>query len=153
MTDQSAVLSPAETAKRFGLMLLGSLFVQIFCWAAYSYLKMSTWFCPLSVLITAILYHFIQLEEQTGLSRKQVFISAILLPFLMSAGMTCFQLTQHRNLNLLGASLDGVSRTTETVSLYSARLLLNGVLLLIFAAADAAYLANHTVKEPAQHEE
>ena len=56
------------------------------------------------------------------------------------------QFIRHPNLNLLSAELDGVSPLTETVSLYAARLMINGVLLLIFAAADRAF-RNRSVTE------
>ena len=127
--------------KKFILVFLGSLFVQIFCWGLYSYLELSVWLCGLSVIVSAILYHFLQLEEETGLSRRGVFLAAILLPFLLSAAVTVVQLMKYPQLSLLSASLDGVSPMTELISLYAARLLLNGIPLLIFAAVDKVYLA------------
>ena len=129
-----------ETVKRCILIFLGSLFLQIFCWVMYSLLEMRIWMCGLSALVTALLYHFLQTEEQTGLSRKNVFFAAILAPFVMSLAVTVIQLWKYPNLSLLSASLDGVSPMTETVSLYATRLALNGVLLLIFAAIDRAFL-------------
>ena len=129
-----------ETVKRCILIFLGSLFLQIFCWVMYSLLEMRIWMCGLSALVTALLYHFLQTEEQTGLSRKNVFFAAILAPFVMSLAVTVIQLWKYPNLSLLTASLDGVSPMTETVSLYATRLALNGVILLIFAAIDRAFL-------------
>ena len=129
-----------ETVKRCILIFLGSLFLQIFCWVMYSLLEMRIWMCGLSALVTALLYHFLQTEEQTGLSRKNVFFAAILAPFVMSLAVTVIQLWKYPNLSLLSASLDGVSPMTETVSLYATRLALNGVILLIFAAIDRAFL-------------
>jgi hypothetical protein len=128
-----------EKVKRFLLTLLGSLFVQIFCWAVYSYLSLSIWMCGLSVLVTAVLYHFIQIGGETGLSRAGVFFAAILLPFLLGVCITGIQLVKYPQLNLLGAELDNVSPLTETLSLYAARLSVNGVILCIFAAADRAF--------------
>ena len=132
-----------EFIKKCILVFLGSLFLQIFCWAMYSILEMRIWMCGLSVVMTALLYHFLQVEEQTGLSRRSVFFAAILAPFLLSLTVTVTQLVKYPNLNLLSASLDGVSPLTETVSLYMTRLLLNGVILLIFAAIDRAFLRDH----------
>lgn len=136
--------------KRFMLVFLGSLFVQIFCWAAYSYLKLSIWFCALSAVITALLYHFVQKEEQTGISRRSVFFAAILTPFLLSTAVTVVQLVKYPQLSLLSASLDGVSPMTELTSLYAARLMLNGIVLLLFAAADKAFLAEKGEKHGAR---
>ena len=129
-----------ESFKRCIFVLIGSLFLQIFCWAVYSKLSMSVWMCGLSALVTALLYHFIQVEEQTGLSRKNVFIAGILLPFLLAAAVCVTGLLRHPGMTLLGANLDGVSPLTEAVALYAARLLLNGAVLILFAAADHAYL-------------
>lgn len=129
------------TAKRFIWVFLGSLFLQIFCWAMYSVLSLRIWLCGLSAVITAILYHFLRKEEQTGLSRKGVFFAAILLPFLLGLTVTVVQLVKYPQLSLLSASLDGVSPLTELISLYAARLTLNGIPLLIFAAIDRAFLA------------
>jgi len=128
-----------EKVKQFFLTALGSIFVQVFCWAVYSYLSLSTWMCILSVTVTALLYHFVQKEEETGLPRTAVFFAAILLPFALSAVITVVQLLRYPQLNLLGAQLDGVSPLTETVSLYAARLTINGGILCIFAAIDRAF--------------
>ena len=125
-----------DKVKRFLLVALGSIFVQVFCWAMYTHLEMNIWMCGISALVTAVLYHFIQIEESTGISRRSVFFAGILTPFLLSVLVTVIQMVKYPQLNLLGASLDGVSPMTETVSLYAARLLINGVILLIFAAVD-----------------
>ena len=132
--------------KKWICVFLGSLFVQIFFWAIYSLLEMRVWMCGLSAVISALLYHFLQLEQQTGLSRRNVFFAAIVAPFLLALTVSVMQLVRHPNLSLLSAELDGVSPLTETVSLYAARLVVNGILLLIFAAADMAF-RNRSVTE------
>ena len=129
-----------EILKKCIFVFLGSLFLQIFCWAMYSLLEMSIWMCGLSFIMTALLYHFLQVEEQTGLSRSGVFFAAIIAPFMLSVTVSVIQLAKYPNLNLLGASLDGVSPLTESVSLYAARLVINGILLLIFAPIDRTFL-------------
>ncbi|MBR3267343.1 MAG: hypothetical protein IKI58_01215 [Oscillospiraceae bacterium] len=136
----------AEACKRFGTVMCGSIFVQIFCWALYSYLRLNSWFCCLSAVVTALLYHFLQVEEETGLSRKNVFFAAILCPFLIGALLTGILMYRYRNLQHLSAELDGVSEFTELISLYSARLLMNGAVLLIFAAVHSFYLKKNPPK-------
>ena len=135
-----------ERIRRSLTVLCGSLFIQIFCWAMYSLLEMRIWMCGLSALVTALLYHFLQKEQETGLSRRHVFAAGILAPFLLAVTVTAVLLLRHPNLMLLSASLDGVSPLTETVSLYSARLTLNGIVLLLFAAADRAFARNRGQK-------
>ena len=136
----------SQMLKKWICVFLGSLFVQIFFWAIYSLLEMRVWMCGLSAVISALLYHFLQTEEQTGLSRRNVFFAAIVAPFLLALTVSVMQLVRHPNLSLLSAELDGVSPLTETVSLYAARLVVNGILLLIFAAADMAF-RNRSVTE------
>ncbi len=114
----------------------GSLFLQIFFWAIYSLLEMRTWMCGISAVVSAIFYHFLQSDNQTGLSSGNVFFSAIFSPFLLAVTVTMIQFVRYPNLNLLSAELDGVSSLTETVSLYAARLIVNGIPLLIFAPID-----------------
>lgn len=133
--------------KKWISVFLGSLFVQIFFWAIYSVMELRIWMCGLSAVISAMLYHAVQKEEQTGLSCRNVFFAAILLPFLLAAAVTVTQLFRHPHLSLLSAELDGVSPLTETVSLYAARLDINGILLLIFAAADRAFRQNRQDRE------
>ncbi|MBQ5334401.1 MAG: hypothetical protein J6Z45_00475 [Oscillospiraceae bacterium] len=145
--------SPRSTLTRFLAVLAGSLFVQLFCWAVYDRLRLTVWLCGLSAVMTAVLYHFVQAEQGTGLSRKAVFCAAILLPALCSAAVTVTLLTRHSGLSLLGAAADGVSPLTEQTALYSARLLLNSVPLLIFAAADAVIRRKHPAKERVHHED
>ena len=146
-------LTPAESAKRFFLVLLVSLFVQVFCWVAYDKLNMNVWLCALPAVIAALLYHFVQLEQKTGLSRKAVFAAAILLPVLLSGGITVVQMLRYNSLNLYGAEADGVSPLTETVSLYTARLLISGALLLVFSVFDALWIARHPMQEKAARDE
>lgn len=149
MSEQSS----RGTWMRFPAVLAGSLFVQIFCWAVYDSLNLTVWLCGLSAVVTAMIYHFVQAERGTGLSRKAVFCAAILLPALGSAAVTAMLLMRNKNLSLLGAPADGVSPLTELTALYSARLLLNGIPLLVFAAADAVFRRKHPAKERVHHED
>jgi hypothetical protein len=137
----------SQMLKKWICVFLGSLFIQIFFWAIYSLLEMRIWMCGLSAVVSAMLYHFLQREEQTGLSRRNVFFAAILAPFLLAVTVTAVQLIRYPNLSLLSAALDGVSPLTETVSLYAARLSINGVLLLLFAAFDRTFLQNRQNRE------
>ena len=137
----------AAACKSFAAVFAGSLFVQIFCWAMYSYLSLSIWLCGLSAVVAAVLYHFLQAEEQTGLSRRNVFFAAILSPFVMALAVTVLTMYRHRNLQHLGAALDGVSPLTETVSLYAARLVINGVLLTVFAPIDRLFRREEPKKD------
>lgn len=136
-----------DIVKKWILLFLGSLFIQIFCWAMYSVLKLSVWMCGLSAIVTALFYHNLQVEEQTGLSRRNVFFAAILAPFLLSVIITILQIVKHPQLSLLGASLDGVSPMTELVSLYMTRVMINGVFLLIFAPIDLAFRKDRSTKD------
>ncbi len=137
--ESGGVRISAAAVKSYLSVLAGSLFVQIFCWAMYSYLSLRTGLFVLSAVVTALLYHFLQVEEQTGLSRRNVFFAAILSPFVLGLAVTVMMLLRHRNLQHLGAELDGVSPLTETLSLYSARLVINGVLLTVFAPIDRMF--------------
>jgi len=139
--------SARGTVRQFLLAACGSIFVQVFCWAIYSYLSMNIWMCGLSALVTALLYHFVQTDEETGLSRRNMFFAAILIPFLLGAGITVYQMIRYPQLNLLGAELDNVSPLTETVSLYAARLSVNGVILCLFAAADSIFRRNRAQEQ------
>jgi hypothetical protein len=152
MKQKNGKESRGTAAKRFVLTVLGSLFVQCFCWALYDYLKLSVWLCGLSAVVTAVLYHFVQREEETGLSRGGVFYAAILTPFLLSAIVTVLVFINHPQMTNLSAAVDGVSQTTELISLYSARLLLNGAALLIFAGIHAVWTAAHPPKERETHD-
>ena len=136
-----------QMMKKWICVFFGSLFIQIFCWAMYSLLEMQIWMCIIPAVVTALLYHFLQTEEQTGLSRRNVFFAAILIPFLLAVTVTVTGLVRYPNLSLLSAELDGVSPLTETVSLYAARLSINGILLLIFAPIDRAFRKNRLTKE------
>jgi len=131
--------------------MAGSLFIQIFCWAMYSYFSLNIMFCGISAIVTAMLYHFLQIEEQTGLSRKNVFFAAILSPFAIALVLTVWVMLRHHNLQHLSAELDGVSPMTETVSLYAARLVINGAVLMLFAAVHSIYLQNHPPKQKEDH--
>lgn len=142
----------AEYVKRFLLTVLGSLFVQCLCWAIYDYLGLSTWLCGLSAVITAVLYHFIQREEETGLPRGGVFCAAILTPFLLGVTVTVAVFLRHPQIMNTSAALDGVSPFTETLSLYSARLLINGLALMLFALIHAIWTASHPPKERERHD-
>ena len=137
-----------QSVKRFSLLLLGSLFVQIVIWAIYSYLKLNIVLCGISALVTAMLYHGIQLEKETGLSRVGVFFATIFTPFLMGAIATVYILVCYPDLSQTGGSA-----LLQLISLYGARLTINGVILLLFAFADAFYLKGRGQKQTAQESE
>lgn len=135
--------------KRFLQIVAGSIFVQMFFWALYSKLELGTGLCGISALAAAMLYHYLQAEEQTGLSRRNVFFAAVLTPFAAALAITVTQFVRHPNLTLLRADLDGVSPMTELVALYAMRLAINGAVLVVFAAVDALWLRGKAQKEPA----
>ncbi len=143
-TDFTTIL---QSVKRFSLLLLGSLFVQITVWAIYSYLKLNIFLCGVSVLVTAMLYHGIQLEKETGLSRIGVFFATILTPFLLGVIVTVYILVQYPDLSQTGGS-----EMLQLISLYGARLTINGVILLLFALGDAFYLKGRQSKQSSQKE-
>jgi hypothetical protein len=136
-----------DIVKKWILLFFGSLFLQIFCWAMYSILEMRIWLCGLSAVVTALLYHYLQVEEQTGLSRKNVFLAVIFAPFAVSVIITILQMAKYPQLSLLSAELDGVSPMTELVSLYMTRVMINGVFLLIFAPIDRAFRKDRSAKD------
>lgn len=141
-----------QALRKWLCVFCGSLFLQIFFWAIYSLLEMRTWMCGISAVVSAIFYHFLQSENQTGLSSGNVFFSAIFSPFLLAVTVTMIQFVRYPNLNLLSAEQDGVSSLTETVSLYAARLIVNGIPLLIFAPIDRTFRQNRLKKEVIRNE-
>ena len=143
-TDVTTIL---QSVKRFSLLLLGSLFVQIAVWAIFSYLELNMFLCGVSALVTAMLYHGIQLEKETGLSRVGVFFATILTPFLIGVIATVYILVQYPDLSQTGGS-----EMLQLISLYGARLTINGVILLLFALGDAFYLKGHESKQSPQEE-
>lgn len=144
--NQPDFMTALQFIKRFSILLLGSLFVQIVMWAIYSFLQLDTLFCGISVLVTALLYHCIQLEEETGLSRISVFFATILAPFLIGAIATVYILVFYPDLSQTGGS-----SLLQLVSLYGARLTINGAILLLFSLADAFYLKEHQKKKQHHH--
>lgn len=136
-----------DSCKRFVAVFAGSLFVQIVIWAIGSYFDVGAAMCGISALVTALLYHGLQLEGRVGISRFSVFCAAILLPFLLSAVVMLYEMFTHTDLTLSGAELDGVSPLVECIALYATRLTLNGAALLLFAAGDAIYLHFRSVKQ------
>ena len=135
-----------QYVKRFAALLLGSLFVQIAAWAAYDFMELNMFMCGISVIVTALLYHGIQLEEGTGVSRKSVFFAAILVPFLLGVILTIVMLTQYPDLSQIGVE-SGNEKMLNLISLYSARLVINGAVLLLFAFADSFYLRGRAKNE------
>lgn len=131
-----------QCIKRFSVLLLGSLFVQIVIWAIYDFLELNMLLCGISVIVTALLYHGIQLEEETGLSRKGVFFAVILVPFIISVIVAVIMLTQYPDISQTGGA-----PMLELVSLYAARLVINGIVLLLFAFADSFYLRGRIKQE------
>lgn len=125
-----------DYCKRFLLVLAGSLFIQIFSWAICDYLQISAGLFLLPALITALLYRGIQQENHIGISRISVFIAAVVIPFLFAGILTFRDILMYPNLNLLGAEADGVSKTRELLAVYSARLTINGAILVVFSLID-----------------
>lgn len=144
--NQPDLMTTLQFIKKFSILLLGSLFVQIVVWAIYSYLQLDTLFCGISVLVTALLYHCIQLEKETGLSRISVFFAIIFTPFLIGAIATVYILVSYPDFSQTGSS-----SLLQLVSLYGARLTINGAILLLFSLADAFYLKERQKNKQSRH--
>ncbi len=144
MEQEKQWLTGLDYVKRFALVVVASLFVQITIWAIYSHLNVGAMFSASSALISALLYHGIQLEENIGLRRRTVFFAAILVPFILGVVGTVYLFFDNPNLTLYNAEADGVSPMVELIALYATRLTINGVILLLFALADGIYLKNRS---------
>ena len=129
-----------DYVKRFLLVLAGSLFVQIFVWAVCQKLEVSAGLFMVSAMVTALLYHGVQVEENTGISRISVFFAAIVTPFLISLLMNLYFILHYPNMTLYSAEADGVAKSTELLAVYAVRLTLNGAILLVFALIDRLFL-------------
>ncbi|MCQ2417085.1 MAG: hypothetical protein MJ071_04650 [Oscillospiraceae bacterium] len=137
--------------KEMCIAMTGSLFLQVFCWAMYSLFEMNIWLCGCSALMTAMMYHFFQ-KEHSLLPYGAGFVSVILLPFLAALAVTAALLIRYPQLTLLSASLDGVSTLTEMISLYAARLVVNGVVLLLYAPVDYVLFRKRNTQREQGHE-
>ena len=144
MEQEKQWLTGLDYVKHFALVVVASLFVQITIWAIYSHLNVGAMFSASSALISALLYHGIQLEENIGLRRRTVFFAAILVPFILGVVGTVYLFFDNPNLTLYNAEADGVSPMVELIALYATRLTINGVILLLFALADGIYLKNRS---------
>ncbi|MBQ8514709.1 MAG: hypothetical protein IJ496_04870 [Ruminococcus sp.] len=124
------------------LMIFSSLFLHILHWIIYETIAFSWLMSLITPLVLCLCYHGFQTdcEKTFGLSRKRVFIYAVLVPLLIALGVSVlvFMNNPHLGLYSRGGQLTGGA--VEQIGLYAGRTAMSGIYVLIFSAIDIPIL-------------
>lgn len=122
----------------FILVTLVSLFLQIIHWLIYSWTSFSAGLLFLTPLVLCALYHAYQADttENRGLSRLQVFLAGVVIPFVLSILVTIAMYVHNPDLTIFHPMAVQERNAAEYVMMFAGRLTITSFYLLVFAWID-----------------
>lgn len=123
-------------------MALVSIFVHVLHWVAYEFTAFSLWFAAVTPLVICLIYHLFQsdCEETFHISRKQVFLGTVIIPLAAALIVSVLIFVNNPNLGLYAVHGQLTGSFIEKIGLYSGRMIISGVYLLVFSAIDVPLL-------------
>lgn len=123
-------------------MALVSILVHVLHWVAYEFTAFSLWFAAVTPLVICLIYHLFQsdCEETFRISRRQVFIGTVIVPLAAALIVSLLIFVNNPNLGLYAVHGQLTGSFIEKIGLYSGRIIISGVYLLIFSAIDIPLL-------------
>lgn len=119
-----------------------SLFAQWLNWFAFEKIGYSWWIALITPLILCMMYHFVQLDAggKSGFSRIYFFIFSAAVPFLLGILLTILIYLGDPDISTFNPEAEYAGTVQELISLYSGRISVTSLYLMIFAAIDIPIL-------------
>ncbi len=126
-------------------MAVVSILVHVLHWVAYEFIAFSLWFAAVTPLVICLVYHLFQsdCEESFSVSRRQVFLGTVIIPLFAAIFVSVFVFINNPELGLYARHGQFTGSFIERIGLYSGRIVISGVYLLIFSAIDVPLLRIH----------
>lgn len=123
-------------------MALISILVHLLHWVAYEFTAFSLWFAAVTPLVICLIYHLFQsdCEETFHISRKQVFLGTVIVPLAAAVIVSVLVFVNNPSLGLYAVHGQLTGSFIEKIGLYSGRMIISGVYLLVFSAIDIPLL-------------
>ncbi len=125
------------------LLMIGiSLFLHVLHWVIYEIIAFSWMICLITPLLLCLCYHGFQTdcEGTFGISRKQVFLGTVLIPFLMVIAVSVLLFINDPHMGLYAPNGQLTGSVPEKIALYAGRTVLSGLYVLIFSVIDIPIL-------------
>ncbi len=131
-----------EQLKHGVIITACSLFAQGVHWFLFEKIAFESALLWLTPLILCMLYHCVMADSGKGkqYSRKMVFFCAVLLPFLIAAGVSLFTWLNYPHLSLYKDGVLPDGSFPEQLGLMSGRILLTSLYMAVFTLPDLLVL-------------
>lgn len=125
------------------VMTAASLFIQVIHWVVFDKVQFDStylWFTP---LIFCLMYRFLMADCENGgkISKSFIFCFTALIPFLLAVGVSVYMIISYPDISTFSATKEESGIISETVSLYSGRLVLTSGYLLIYSLLDLLFIS------------
>ncbi|WP_298481739.1 hypothetical protein [uncultured Ruminococcus sp.] len=131
-----------KTWKKIILVTLCSLFLQLLHWVIYQWTSFPAGLLFLTPLLLCAVYHVYQSDtlENRGIRRLHVFFGGVLIPLVLSVLVSLGMFLHNPDMSLYHPFQEPQGGAAETVALYSGRMMLTSLYLLIFSGIDVLLL-------------
>ncbi|MBQ6180550.1 MAG: hypothetical protein IJK31_02555 [Ruminococcus sp.] len=119
-----------------------SIFMQWFLWFVYEKAGYSWGFNLVTPLIICMMYHCVQLDagRQGNFSRRFCFFWGVIVPLAAGLAMTLFLFLRYPDMSPFSPEADYTGKPREVIAIYSGRIVMTSIYLLIFAVIDIPIL-------------
>ncbi|NLT10402.1 MAG: hypothetical protein GXY08_13040 [Ruminococcus sp.] len=124
------------------IIAICSIFMQWFLWFVYEKAGYSWGFNLVTPLILCMMYHCVQLDagRQGNFSRRFCFFWGVIVPLIIGVGLTLFLFLRSPDMSPFSPDADYTGKPAEVIAIYSGRIVMTSIYLLIFAVIDVQIL-------------
>lgn len=131
-------LSIKSKAGSAAVMTAVSLFAQWAHWFIFEKIAFSSvylWFTP---LVLCLMYRFLMAdcENKGRFSKSSIFIFTVIIPFAIVIIISIYMILKFPDLSTFSASKPESGTPSELISLYSGRLVLTSIYLIVYSVID-----------------
>jgi len=122
-----------------------SLFCQWLNWFIYEKLDYTWWYTLITPLILCGMYHFVQTDagRNGNFSRHFFFMFSVLIPFLAGILVTVIMILANPQISVFNPQEEYRGTVQEVIAVYSGRIVITSLYLLVFSAVDVFLLRVH----------
>lgn len=131
-------LSIRTTWGKAAVMTAASLFIQIIHWVVFDKVQFDSaylWFTP---LIFCLMYRLLMADCESGgkISKGFIFSFTVAVPFLLALLVSVYMIISYPDISTFSAIKEETGSVSETISIYSGRIVLTSGYLLIYSLLD-----------------
>ncbi|MGN0622115.1 MAG: hypothetical protein ACI4I9_09630 [Porcipelethomonas sp.] len=128
-----------EHALRGAVITACSLFAQWVHWFVYEKTGISGGFLFFTPLVLCFMYSLVMSEcgKNRSFGKGFVFVFSVIIPLALSFVLSAYMVLSYPDMSIFSADKEIKGTPREIIAIYSGRILLTSVYLLVYSAADA----------------